>query len=330
MAKASKRKRSQRRDKKRWGKKPLEDEEIELEDETELKTRKRSQAAIKYRMSQKKKDKIVLAVAVILIIIILSVFYYVEYYSAPEDSDDGDNDENGSGPGNYSGSINIISHVTHQYGKNSWHLIDINGFTSYLIKVENTGNKEDTYKLIINNLDPRISINLDDNNFKLKPTKSKVVIAKVTTTIDKEYRLPTPIEIDLVSEFSKSVLDTVEIDLTVKQLDDSEVILSGDKVSAYYSGAYGSNGTLFDYSLKDPEMKDPLYISLTDNVQTDNFESRQYTPVIVGFKNGIIGMVPGETHVIEVPPELGYPTGHFLGGQTLIFEVYVISNDREL
>jgi FKBP-type peptidyl-prolyl cis-trans isomerase len=170
---------------------------------------------------------------------------------------------------------------------------------------------------------------LNNNNFKLEPKKSELIIVEATTSLTKEYRLPRPIDIELVSGFTKSSLGSVQIDLTVKQLDEQQVIIKDDKVAAYYSGAFQINGSLFDYSLKDPDMKDPLYISLSDDVQTDSFESRQYTPVIPGFKNGIIGMVPGETHAIIVPPELGYPNDHFLGGTTLVFEVNLVSNDRD-
>jgi hypothetical protein len=327
MAKAGRRKRSQRRDAKRKDK-DIELEEDEEEEFDELKTRKRSQAAIKQQMSQKKKDRIVLVFAAIFIIITLIVLSYFQFFATSDDNDSVDEQNGVTGPGNYTATIHVISHATHQYGKSSWHLLNVNGLTNFMIRVINTGTREDTYKLAINNLETKIKVELDDNNFILKPNKSKLIIADVTTTMGTEYRLPTPIDIDLVSGFTKSVLDSIQIDVTIKRLDTDEVIIKDDKASAYYTGAFGTNGTLFDYSLKDPEMKDPLYLSLSDDVQTDNFESRQYTPVIPGFKNGVIGMVPGETQVIIVPPELGYPNDHFLGGTTLIFEVYVVSNDR--
>ena len=328
MGKASKRKRSRIRDKtKKKGKSKIEDEDLEAEDEEvfEQKMRKRSQAVQKRQLSSKKKDRIVLAFAVFFIIITLLTYYYYDFYLTPDDSDD-DGDENG-GPGNYTGTIHIISHITHNYGKRSWHIVNIGGHTDFLIKVENTGTKEDNYKLLINNLDTRVKITLNDNEFKLKPTKAKLVIAKVTTSIKTEYRLPTPIKVDLISGHSKSVLDFVEMDITVEDLDETEVVEKDQKVSAYYTGAFEINGSLFDHSLKDPDNKDPLYISLSNDVQMDEFESRQYVPVIAGFKVGVIGMLPEETHVIVVPPEQGYPTDHFLGGLTLIFEVNVISND---
>jgi FKBP-type peptidyl-prolyl cis-trans isomerase len=128
-------------------------------------------------------------------------------------------------------------------------------------------------------------------------------------------------------------MDFVELDLTVKDLDEVNIVENGDKIAAFYSGALGTNGTLFDHSFINPGNKDPLYISLSADEQWDLLNVTQYTPVIPGFKQGIIGMVPGETHVIVVPPELGYETGkgpEHLIGITLLFEVQLISNDRNV
>jgi hypothetical protein len=330
-SKSGRRKRSRVKDKKQKVEPEYEDEDDEEgEEETELKTRKRSQAAVKEQMSKQKLDKIVAIFAIILILGTLTWYLYTTE-TWPFNIDDSDDDD-GSGVilGNYTGNMKVISHVTHKYDDNSWHLIDIGGYTNFILQVENTGTREDTYKLATDNKDNRIKITFNNNNFKLRQLKENLIIVTVTTTINSEFRLPAPITINLISDYSKSILDHVTIDFTVTDLSSEYKVANGDKVSAYYTGAFGENGTLFDHSLKDPNNKDPLYISLADDVQFDNFESRQYVPVIPGFKNGIINMVPEETHVIVVPPEAGYPSSHELGGKTLIFEVYLVSNDREL
>lgn len=330
MAKAGRRKRSQRREAKKKKKDlEFEDEEDEDKETTEQKTRKRSQAIIKQRISQKKKDKLVLAVAAILIILTLLVYAYFQYFSTSDENGSEENGNDNDGPGIYDGKIQVISHETHKYAQRSWHILKTNGFTNYLVRVTNTGTKEDTYKLSLKNLDSNVRIILNTNNFELLPSKSELVIVEATTSLTTEYSLLSPIEIELISDSTKSILGSVEIDLTVKQLDEGQVVIKDDKVAAYYSGVFQVNGSLFDYSLRDPDVKDPLYISLSDDVQTDSFESRQYTPVIPGFRQGIIGMVPGETHVIVVPPELGYPSDQPLGGTTLVFEVNLVTNDRD-
>jgi len=333
MAKAkgkSKRTRSRHAQKKKEKEEIITDEESdeELDEEAaEQKIRKRSQVMEKQRLSRKKQDKIVLLVAAILILATAgSYFYYAYILTSSEGSDEDDTDQ---GPGNYTGTIQIISDVTHTYGKESWHIINIDGFTNYILKVKNTGTKKDTYKFSINNLDNRIKITFNKNNFELQPNQANLFIANVTTTINYEYRLPTPIDINLFSTYYKSIIDTVKIDITVEDLNEDLVVLDGDKVQAYYTGAFEVNGSLFDYSFKDPENKKPLYISLSDDIQMDKFESIQYVTVILGFKLGLIGMLPEETHVIVVPPELGYPKDQDLGGKTLIFEVKLLKNDRD-
>lgn len=327
MAKSGKRKRNKARHSKKY-EEDVENDDEDFDEEPELRERKRSQAAVKHKMSQKRQDKIVLAIAAIIIVFTLSgYFYFVNFIAADEGSAE---EKDNNNIGNYTASIHVISDTTHKYDKTSWHILANDGFTNFLLRVSNSGTKEDTFKLSITKLDSRFKVTFNKNNFKIKPGNNAVVIAEVTTTISYEYRLPTPIKINLISDFAKSVIDNVEIDLTVKQLKTNEEVLVGDKVAAYYSGIFEVNGSLFDYSLKNPETSDPLYISLSDDIQYDTFESRQYVTVIPGFKKGIIGMVPGETHSIVVPPELGYPKDYDLGGKTLIFEVKLLSNDRNV
>jgi hypothetical protein len=337
MAKSNKRKRSSRKNKQRDEEESFDDDEYEdddsdydsdYDDEIDRKTRKRSQAPEKKRMSHKKQDRIVLIIAAIFVIGTLAGYYYFGVYSVSDDDDNGGSDD---GTGNFTGTILVVSDTTHNYGQSSWHILKANGHTNFIIKVENTGTRDDTYKLNVNNLNTQITIDLDNNNFKLKPGRSTPIIVTVSTTLNYEYRLPAPITVDLVSGATKSVLGTVDLDLTVKVLDETLMTKSGDKVAAFYSGAMGTNGSLFDYSMKNPEAKDPLYISLSDEDQWDNLNVTQYMKVIPGFMQGIIGMVPGETHTIAVPPELGYQPNQGpaeLIGITLLFEVQLISNDR--
>jgi hypothetical protein len=327
MAKAGRRKRSKARQMEKV-KEDLEYDDDDVDEEPEVRERKRSQAAVKQKMSQKKQDKVILVIAAILIIFTISGYFYFDNFLTPDDGSSEGADDNFFG--NYTASIHVISDTTHKYDDTSWHLVTPDGFTNFILRVSNSGTKEDTFKLSITNLDSRFKVIFNKNNFKVKPGKFSVVIAEVTTSISYEYRLPTPIKINLISDFAKSVIDTVEIDLTVKQLKTDEEISVGDKVAAFYSGVFEVNGSLFDYSLKNPESSDPLYISLSDEIQYDTFESRQYVTVIPGFKKGIIGMLPGETHSIVVPPELGYPKDYDLGGKTLIFEVKLLSNDRNV
>ena len=288
--------------------------------------RKRSQAELKIRQKQKRNDIIVIAVACILIVSLLGSYYALIYNRSINTSEDDDD----KSTGNYTAQLYVISDLSHDWAKSSWHIMNIYGKTNFLLKIENTGEIDDTYRLSHNNKIPNINLRFNKNDIIIKSGKAKVVILNVTNNMNSEFRIPNPIIIQLKSIGEQSIMDSINIDITIDILDTTKIIENGDKVSAYYSGAF-ENGTLFDFSLSDPENTDPLHISLIkDQVQYGGFESIQYTPVIEGFRRGVIGMVPGETFVIIIPPSLGYPSDHNLGGLTLIFEVRLLSNDRDL
>lgn len=318
-----------------------EEAKVELDEDAEdlelsSRQRKRSQAPFKLKLSKKKQDMLVIIIACILIgVVSLGYFYYA--YSSNGLWFNGDGDDSG-GNGNetniqnkplYDGELQIVSDVTHNWDKSSWHLMNYLGETQFMLRIENTGLKDDTYKLSDNNLIDRIQLTYSENNIPIKSGQASLVIVDVVTDIDYNYRIPTSIEIKLKSDFTRSFLDSVKIDLTINELNTEDMAVSGDKVAIYYSRGF-ENGTLFDYSFKDPNSNTPLYISLSESAQNDKWNKIQYNPEIQGLRNGIIGMLPGETHVIEVPPELGYPPEHNLGGITLIFEVRLLSNDRNL
>jgi hypothetical protein len=302
------------------------DDDLEGADEG-VKQRKRSQAEIKYKASKKRQDMFVLLIACVLIITILGGYYISVFTGSISDSDDDDESERATG--NLTANLFVISDISHNWTKESWHIMNINGITHFLLKVENTGDIEDTYILNEDNKIPKIKITFNKNDITLKPEKSTIVIVNVSNTMGSEYRMPNPIHVALKSITTKTIMDEVKLEITIDKLDNDQITENGDKVSAYYTGAF-QNGTLFDYSLRDPQYTDPLRISLLkDQEQLGNLESVQYTPVIEGFRRGLIGMVPGETYVISVPPGLGYPSDHELGDQTLVFEVRLLSNDRD-
>jgi FKBP-type peptidyl-prolyl cis-trans isomerase len=308
----------------------LYDDEPEYSDddfhEEEPKVRKRSQAEIKEQRARKRRDNMVLIIAVILIVLTSSGYIYYAYAINPTLVDDESED---IVTGNQTGSLFVISDITHNWTKESWHIMNINGKTNFLLKVENNGDNEEYFRLSDTNDMELIKITYNINNLQIKPGKSNVVIVQVTNSMKTETRIPNPIEIQLKSKATKTLLDSVQIFLTIEKLNENEIAEKGDKVSAYYTGSF-ENGTLFDYSLKDPSNTNPLYISLSNNIQMDSFNTNQYATVIPGFKKGIIGMIPGETHIAMVPPELGYEPGQPLSGVTLIFEIRLLSNDRDL
>ncbi len=325
---AKKRDRAGRRKTKR------DEELLEFEDDDEYldvdedlsslsRSRRRSQAPAKQQLSRKKQDMLVLVIAIILITGTLGGYFFVYGFFGADTSSDNDQQTTG----NLSGELFVISDLTQEWDKHSWHILNINGITNYLLKVTNTGAREEIYELSDDNEIKNIQIKYNKNSFKLKPGSSSAVILDVTSDLTNEYRVPTPINVFLKARSSTLILDTVQIDLTIKQLDEKNEALDGDKVSAYYLGSF-INGTVFDKSMRDVQAPQPLLISLSDESQYNKFnEELEYVVVIPGFENGIIGMIPGETHVVAIPPEQAYDAGE-LKGLTLIFEIRLLSNDR--
>ena len=325
---------AQKRNQRLRSKREINTSDIESESDENnidiLKQRKRSKSTFNIKFSRKKQDMLVLIIACIMIISTLGGYFYYIYFLFPSKTDESENNLLSSG--NYTGELFVISDITHNWDEKSWHIINFNGATNFLLKVTNAGHKVDTYRLKLsdNNLMNKIQITFDKNNFELNPGRSTLIVVDIETNINYEYHVPiSSIVIKLVSQSFGAVMDSVQIDLTVDNLNSEETALANHKVAAYYTGAF-ENGTLFDYSFSNPENQKALYISLSNDVQQDRFSKEQYVPVISGFKTGIIGMLPGETHVIKVQPENGYPSDHELGNKVLIFEVRLLSNDQNL
>lgn len=64
----------------------------------------------------------------------------------------------------------------------------------------------------------------------------------------------------------------------------------GDKVKVHYTGKFKDSGEVFDSSRDG----DPLEFVMGENM------------VIAGFERAVVGLNPGESTTVEVPPEEGY------------------------
>ena len=142
------------------------DAEIEDEEADEgVVQRKRSQAEIRLRKTRRKQDIYVVLVSSIIIIATLIGYYYSIITRDTTDSDDEDITEVS---GNLTANLHVISDLSHNWTKTSWHIMDVYGTTNYLLKVENTGDLEDTYKLTEDNKIPKITIKFNKNDFTVK------------------------------------------------------------------------------------------------------------------------------------------------------------------
>lgn len=88
-------------------------------------------------------------------------------------------------------------------------------------------------------------------------------------------------------------------------IDQQKTVKMGDNVSVDYIGSLKDTGKVFDTSIQ--SVADEKGLSIP---------GRQYKPlkftlgkkqVIEGFNDGVIGMKVGQTKIIDIPPEKGYP-----------------------
>ncbi|MDP8012386.1 MAG: FKBP-type peptidyl-prolyl cis-trans isomerase [Thermoplasmata archaeon] len=91
-----------------------------------------------------------------------------------------------------------------------------------------------------------------------------------------------------------------------------KVIKNGSEVSLYYYGYIIINGTpyIFATNMKSVANNNQTYLKAIDFRYPSSFSPLNFTvgsgQVIQGLNNGVIGMAPGETKIIVVPPSEGY------------------------
>lgn len=145
---------------------------------------------------------------------------------------------------------------------------------------------------------------------------------------DVELTPPEPYDI------SKAVSDsTTEDGLQIYVIEEGqgrpeEKVVPRDQVQIRYTGRT-ADGKAFDSSYKNNTVTMTTFRNLTPVPVT--FSGQRVSPLIDGFRRGIIGMKPGEKRKLIIPPELGYgdPDQNFNAGnladKTLYFDVELVS-----
>ncbi|WP_372636083.1 FKBP-type peptidyl-prolyl cis-trans isomerase [Fodinibius sp.] len=102
-----------------------------------------------------------------------------------------------------------------------------------------------------------------------------------------------------------------------------------DQVYVRYTGRT-EDGEAFDSSYRDSSQAPTIFRNLTP-VPITSSNGQTISPLVEGFRQGMMGMVEGEKRTLIIPPELGYgdPNQNFSGGdledETLRFDVELVA-----
>lgn len=105
-------------------------------------------------------------------------------------------------------------------------------------------------------------------------------------------------------------------------------VVPTDAIRVKYTGRT-ENGRIFDSTYRSQNLQTLILQNLTPGPKIVG--PRSVSPLIEGFRKGLLGMKIGEKRIIEIPPSLGYDNsrpgtnGFDLRDKTLIFDVELVA-----
>jgi hypothetical protein len=218
------------------------------------------------------------------------------------------------------------------YCYNSSHDADPGRLTSYALLLRNTGNGEDTMTLsyIESYLPANWSLTFEYDSISIPAHEYRVVICTIDT-----HENSSKGRYDIIVKATASNGFSSEIWLNTSLVKDflATTVAVGDKLQVDYIGMF-PEGHIFDTSVFDaannsdlPKTSEfqmrPSYSPLRIYVgPNDPNTEDDYTAVITGFWEGVVGLKVDETTVVRFPSSKGYDDGKWR-----LFEIKVISID---
>lgn len=168
----------------------------------------------------------------------------------------------------------------------------------------------------------------------LLPVLSLIMLIQACGDGPSYYRQPEltpPDPFDTTQAISDS---TTEDGLTIYFIEEGDgqpdkKVEARDEVYIRYTGRT-EDGEAFDSSYRDSSQNPTLFRNLTPVPKTSP-NGQQISPLVEGFRQGLIGMIEGEKRTLIIPPELGYgdPNQNYSGGdledETLRFDVELVA-----
>jgi hypothetical protein len=214
---------------------------------------------------------------------------------------------------------------------NNTHLAEPGRSTSYAVALNNRGNGYEEVELSHNALPNNWVISYENESLSIPPFGSQVVI--IDLSIDSESE-EMEYDIEITATSSNGETNSVWLKTQVTSDISEKTIKIGDKIQTDYTGI-NPNCTIFVTSLEEIALDDDLpksddfslrqvYSPLKMVVGENDPEQRdEYSLVIEGYWEAVIGLKANETTVVRVPPEKAY-----YDNRTMIFEITIVSIDN--
>ncbi|UCE38124.1 MAG: FKBP-type peptidyl-prolyl cis-trans isomerase [Thermoplasmata archaeon] len=209
---------------------------------------------------------------------------------------------------------------------NTTHDADPGRNVLYGILVRNTGNGEDSFSFSYKHLPPNWTISFEFDQIVIPGYGSKSVIVNISTHINTSKGR---YDMDIMTTSSGGPTASIWLNTSTVKDFDARTIKEGDRIQVNYIG-YFPDGVVFDTSYayvanntnwsKTPGFTRTEFSPL--KVATTTREG-DYTTVVIGFKEGLMGLKVGESNVVRVPPEKAYGDGLWR-----IFEIDIVSIDN--
>jgi len=229
-----------------------------------------------------------------------------------------------------------IFHATYGvelFNYNNTHDADPGWSTSYALLLKNTGNGEDTMILSYteSHLPANWSVTFEYDSISIPAYEYRVVICTIDTY---ENSTKGRYDIRVKATASNGFSSETWLNTSLVKNFTATTVAVGDKLQVDYIGMF-PEGHIFDTSVFDaannsdlPKTPDysprpePNYKPLQIFVGSDESTDPDYTNVIEGFWEGVIGLKEGETNVVRFPSEKGYGDDRWR-----LFEIKIISID---
>ena len=205
----------------------------------------------------------------------------------------------------------------HEPFNSSMHKVDPSIGTQYLLLVKNRGNTTDSFKFS-SNAPSGWTVQFEGGNEVQNVPKGewtyKTITVMVSTETSDSYK---EIKITATSIGNSSKQANVTTKNIVEALPPGTANIDDHPASVDYNLVYYGGGT-------------DLNESGWYHNQGGEFYAKDNT-VIIGFEEAIIGMVEGQTKVVEIPSEKGYGPDDpkHVGGRPLVFEITMLDINTE-